>query len=154
VRAEHAHEHWSQLPPSKRRLAVGRAKAADAFNGIMTARWLAKDLSATNVAIAEHHLDIDEKQVRQWRENEKPLPLGAVYEMPASIALELLQHATMAVRGGGHTPGARGALGALADATATLKRTRIADADVDDTRSVLRTVARDLAQLLASLEAP
>lgn len=135
-------------------MTIGRTKAADAFDGIMTARWLAKDLSATNVAIAEHHLDIDEKHVRQWRENEKPLPFGAVYEMPATIALELLQHATQAVRGGGHSPGSRGALGAVVDAVAVLKRTRIADADVEDARSVLRAVGKDIAQILTTLENP
>jgi len=153
-RAEQAHRDWSTVAPSQRPLAIGRAKAADAFDAVLRDRWLRGDSSVSNVALADRYLGCDEKQPRQWRENERPMPLGAVFALPVDVAEDLLVRILADVRRARATTGARMALLRLTDAIADLKRTRIRDADVDDARRALRALAATATELANSLEEP
>ncbi len=70
-------------------LTAGRMRVAEAFDAILRARVDVEDYSASNCAIAAK-LGVVEKQVREYRSGDKALPVGALYAMPRSIALELL----------------------------------------------------------------
>jgi hypothetical protein len=83
LRAERAYNHWTGLPLSQRPLEIAARSVADAFDRAMMAEGL------SNAALAEH-CAVDEKTVRQWRANEKKLPVSALIAMPEPLVERLL----------------------------------------------------------------
>ncbi len=88
-RSEAAYRDINALPPHRRKLAVARAELANAFDAVMHEHWLRGNEAYSNVAVARA-CDIDEKQVRQWRENEKPMPAAAMVLFPGRLYQDVL----------------------------------------------------------------
>lgn len=89
IRCQKAYRDWLALPPSQRPLAVARGEIARSFDTAMHAHWLAGEEAFSNVAVARA-CGLDERNVRQWREGEKAIPLAALLVMPATLANEMV----------------------------------------------------------------
>ncbi|MDB4993465.1 MAG: hypothetical protein JWM74_897, partial [Myxococcaceae bacterium] len=102
AKAEGTNVAMPQTPRAERSrgeaLAVGRARAASALDSVLTARTDAGDWSASNCAVASK-LGVVEKQVREYRNGDKAIPIGALYAMPKSVAIELLAILTAEIEG-------------------------------------------------------
>lgn len=129
-------------------LAVGRARAAAAFDSVLRGRVETGDYSASNCAIAER-VGVVEKQIREYRNGDKALPLGAVYALPESVGLELLDVVRAEVLARREQPRtAQSHLGRImmyTGSTAAELEAALADGTIDDTE------ARALAPLLSKL---
>jgi len=75
------------------RLQSASDLCAGEFNRILEARWEQGDLTASNRAIADRYVGVDEKQIRAWRKkqpkNKKRIPLAALLVLPATVSKEL-----------------------------------------------------------------
>jgi len=81
----------AQLPRSMRPLEIGRRKVADSFDSILCEARKNHEWNMTNEAIATRDLKVTERQVRQWRENRKPMPLAALHALPVSVVRALVK---------------------------------------------------------------
>lgn len=88
LRAEEAHQDLQSLAPSQRPLSLARVALASAFDGIMHGHWLRGEAAYSNVAVSRV-CGVDEKTVRQWRANEKPLPWAAAIVIQSQLRFDV-----------------------------------------------------------------
>lgn len=89
-------------------LAIGgraRRAAADLLHAVLTERWERGDDSASNRVLADRYLEIDEKQVRQYRDGRKHVPLAALVVLPMPIVRDIVDR-LLAMRGATEREGA------------------------------------------------
>ena len=79
-----------------RELALARATVARAFHETLVEYfdfWRSEnrgDESYSNRALARRLLNVDEKQIREWRDGRKPIPLAVVLLLPPAFVEKLL----------------------------------------------------------------
>lgn len=134
LRCEQAYRDWQATPPSQRPLAVARGELARAFDAAMHAHWLAGEGAFSNVAVARS-CGIDERNVRQWRDGEKAMPVAALLVMPATLTNELV---TLVRERRGLAVHQRG----LAALAAALDQLEARSRPTTATRSCVRSAAR------------
>ena len=111
-----------------------RTAAADLFDALLTERWKRGDDSVSNRALAERHLKVDEKQLRQYRDGRKALPLAALLVLPVPLVEEIVAR-VLTERGGAIT--GRRPVVQLHEALAAIDPTKI---PADDRREVLNAL--------------
>lgn len=119
MRLQHASHHGPYDAPDAARdvenpraaqpLRRGRTRAAEIFDAVLRARVEREDYSASNCAIASK-LGVTEKQIREYRAGLKSLPLGALLEMPRSVAVEVMRRSLAAIAQGGASIDAQAAM--------------------------------------------
>ncbi len=144
ARAENAYRDWNAVTKSQRPLALARGEVASQFNARMHAHWVNGNDAMSNVVIAERYMGINEKTVRQWRDDEKAMPLAALLVLPPTIAAELLEWVQDRRS---LTPHRRG-LPMLGDALTRLER----PVATDDREEVLRGLREARDQIIARLD--
>lgn len=122
-RAELAYRDWNAVPESDRPLPKACGEAAKAVDTILHARSMRGDMGSSNEALARA-CGVDEKGIRQWRKNDKRIPLAALLLMPASVSVEIIQW--VAHRRGLGRPAAT-PLGQLDDALTAVEKSLSAD---------------------------
>lgn len=68
-----------------------RVAAAGLFDRVLAERWARGDDSVSNRAIADRFLRVTEKQVRQYRDARKHVPIAALYALPLELVEELVR---------------------------------------------------------------
>lgn len=136
-------------PPSRLPLAVGgaaRLAAADLFNAVLAERWERGDDSVSNRVLADRFLCVDEKQVRQYRDGRKHVPLAALFVLPPPIVQDVVDRVVVA------RVGERQGLALLRKSVRAL-RTGLKDCDRAEALRAVHDAQRELLELAAALAA-
>ena len=91
LRSESLRARFDALPRSLRPLAKARSEFAAAFDTVMNEHWLRGEEAYSNVAVARA-CGVDEKTVRAWRSEEKPMPAAALTLIPTQVYGEVLDY--------------------------------------------------------------